>query len=411
MSGLGGGGFRFDTNAPSFTRKTTTPSFKFNPNAPLTGPIGKVITDLATGGKNVAGYIEERGGKNTFVYVQSKSLNLPAAAYVMDTLGTDKDLYNIFTNLPWDHWFLTYTTNNEDVVRVTDATLEPWVDDTRPLNGATLSVLGGDRAILEPIPGGGLYDTAERLAAGGKGNTGRDKGLERALRYYLLAGHSLLGLCAEGGYSQGNYIAALMVGDTGKILSFGVNSSYWHHGEVNMLFNYFSREGNSTKPKFEEKTIVFSTLTPCKQCTDYLLACRPTKSHIYIGQEDTGSFGEEGANYFEFLDDVTKPLQIQPIDGGLKRVALHSHLSNQIRNKRGTVAKNIGRYCQEILKQSKEFFVKKTHKDRDDLKREDKKGVEKDRNKEEQDLKRDVLSYLAAWLDTVNLTVREVGTP
>jgi hypothetical protein len=377
-------------------KTTTTPPSKSTPTPAPTGtPIGEVIKGLATGGKNVAGYIEKSGEKKTFVYVLSESLNLPAAAYVMDTAG--KAAKTVYTNLANDHWILTYT-KRRPLYCVTDETADPRVDVTRPLGGAKLSVLGGDRASLEPIPGGGLYAAAKRLAGGGKGNVakGKDNGLERALRYYMLAGYSLLGLCAEAGYSEGNYIAALMVSDTGKILSFGVNSGFFHHGEVNMLFNYFSRPGNSTKAKFEENTIVFSTLTPCKQCTDYLLACKPTESHIYIGQADTGEFGKEGAKYFEFLDKVTKPPNIMAMySSTLKKEALHSHLSSKMNTEEGMIAKQIGLKCKETLLGSAKTFVAKTLKDR-----------EGQGDPEEQALKHAVLTYLAGWLGTVSLTVR-----
>jgi tRNA(Arg) A34 adenosine deaminase TadA len=361
--------------------------------------VAVTMAGLAKTGKNIAGYVPT--GTSELNYFVSDNVNLPAVAYLLDSIPECKKAL-IFTDLPDKHWILTYT--GRTVKRVADlGSLSPKdkrkvpdIKSTKELTGLRLKTLAGDRAITAPIPGGGLYDAALRLkGSGGKGTpaTGRNKGLERALRYYMLGAYSLLGLCADAGYSEGNYIAAVMVNDKGSILSFGVNTGWFHHGEVNMLLNYFSKDGNKTSETFAENTIVFSTLTPCQQCTNYLLACKPTKSHIYIGQEDTGEFGKAGAAHFEFLDKVTKAPMLLPIQGdALRGRAVHSHLASKMSEGEGTIASKIGENCKTILKGTVNAIDHKLHKSRDT-------------SSEEQAIKEAVLHYLGMWLLTVTLSV------
>jgi tRNA(Arg) A34 adenosine deaminase TadA len=363
----------------------------------VTPPAPKTLADafkaLAGTEYNVAGYLEGNSGSTVLRYIRTKNVNTPAVAIVLDSVP--ETARPVYTNLSPDHWILTYT--GKDVVCVTPAHSQ-LVNSATAIDSPKLALVGGDRASTQPITGGGLYGAAERLCSGKKGTTKSEHALEAVVRYYMLAAYSLLGICADAGYSDGNYIAAIMVDDKGSILSFGVNSGWFHHGEVNMLLNYFSKSGNGLKTTYPENTIVFSTLTPCRQCTKYLLATKPAKSIIYIGQEDTGDFGKEGADHFSFLDQVTKPPRmVSPVTGSaLHKVEIHSHLSSKMVKGKGTTASQIGKNCKQALLGSANTLVKKTLKDRSG------------KDPEEQAIKDGVLSYLTYWLGTVDLTKRKI---
>lgn len=273
---------------------------------------------------NIAGYIDD---KSAFQWCRKKTRgNLPAAAYVADHLvasGKNLRKSTIYTSLHSDHWIRTYFSNSILSFDVIDAkTTVQTFDITSPRTDFMLKLFSTFDQLDAPFPGGGLYDAAATdLSLSGAQQaklSGERKGRIRALRYYMLAAYSLLGLCKSGGYAGGNYVAALMVGDTGQILSYGVNNGQsagsFHHAEVNMLLDYFRRNPDATS--FPEKSIVFSTLTPCEQCTRYLKDARPTESLIYFGQLDTGKQGNAGTAISKAFDTVTKPVRGSQVNSG-----------------------------------------------------------------------------------------------
>src|SRR5262249_23757606 len=115
------------------------------------------------------------------------------------------------------------------------------------------------RDVAAPLSGG-LYAAAKTVSTRGAPlpNPKDRPPLEKVLQYYMLATFGLLSLCQKVAYKGlNNYVAAMVVGDDGKILSAGVNVGSYKHAEVSTLLSYCSRTG---KDKFPAKSIVFSTL-------------------------------------------------------------------------------------------------------------------------------------------------------
>jgi tRNA(Arg) A34 adenosine deaminase TadA len=390
------------------------------------------IMELAAadgGSRNIAGYLETTSTVTKTAklhYVATKNLNLPAAAYVLDTMKTlSSPKAKVYTNLPADHWLTTYTDRTmviagdglEKTTNVTEAVEIP---------APTLSLIAGDRLGSTPVSGG-LFDAAlslynartpvavdglgeqaaaqSRFDTGGPGSTGGEsdelRGKKQALRYYMLAAYALLAICNESDHG-GNFIAALMVNDQGQIVSYGVNSkgitNPWHHGEVNMLLNFFNSAGNQAKTNFGEKMLVFSTLTPCQQCAKYLQDSRPPdgKALIFIGQHDTGAMGYKGAEHGVFMHEVIKApnWKIRTVERGVfAKEAVHIKLAQQMDSGK-TVAMQIGTKGKTELLNAANTLVGKILKSRNDT--------------AEQIVKQNVLNYLGMWLGTVNLGVRTV---
>ena len=243
---------------------------------------------------NVAGYV--RGTE--FLYMESTNKQLPAAIPILQSLSAERSP-DIYTNLPSKHWLRTYADRSVHQVGKTTGTSEKHkAVGAMEITPRKLTLAHDLPHIDPPDVAGPLTDGLYRAASdlygmvperpGGVGSAHR-----RALRYYLLACYGLLDICQEFGYAGlNNYVAALMIDDTGKILSWGVNTGFFRHAEVSMLHNYFCR--NPDKTTIPDKTIVFSTLTPCEQCTEYLKAAQTPNTLIYFGQEDPGGKGKKG---------------------------------------------------------------------------------------------------------------------
>ena len=250
---------------------------------------------------NVAGYLVE--GK--FYYLESTNKALPAAVQFLQSTPREKHIY---TNLRTDHWLRTYLRQVHDHNQSKRSTGSQRT--TKEAEFAPV-VASAFPAYLEPpdLPApltGGLYQAAWDLKSGAEraDAASRTRGLRRILRYYMLTTYSLLDMCRFASYEGlGNYVAALLVSDKGEILSAGVNTGSYRHAEVSMLHAYF--HSNPTATTYPENTIVFSTLTPCKQCTGYLKDTKPVESVIYFGQEDPGKFGSVGKEISFQLASVT----------------------------------------------------------------------------------------------------------
>jgi tRNA(Arg) A34 adenosine deaminase TadA len=388
---------------------------------------------------NIAGYIDDR---NTFQYHVSQSENLPAAAVVFDLIGRNKMKGGkVYTNLRKAHWIYTYTSGAEgeggnDLIYIEDANVAAMDTGLLTRGNGKVRVLAGEGASPGPVRGGGLFQAARSLhdsdapvSYRGSNDHSRDKGLHRALRYYMLAAYALLGKSTEAGYSEGNYIAGLLVDDEGRILSYGVNSGWFHHGETNMLLHYFS--DHPGQPKLPSNTILFSTLTPCKQCSKYIEATRPGDSVIFIGQEDTGGRGREGEKFGVHLSAVTDPIRnrvakpiMQERDTGkvrsvggawgqpktteriMERVQVgekveKSNLETLLAQKMkegATIAEQIGKHCGELLVESRGTFTHKHAKVRD-------------QRLDDQLIKYQVLDYLNTWMNRVKLQsfLKQIG--
>ncbi len=381
---------------------------------------------------NIAGYIDDN---RRFRYQVSSNENLPAAAIVLDLVGKKQGM--IYTNLRRNHWIYTYTSaiggeGGTDLMYVDDS--NAVASESRSMAGRpSVRVLAGVGSNPGPLrDAGGLFQAAKGLHdserkviyTGAEKVHTREKGLHRALRYYMLAAYAVLGKCAQSNYDGGNYIAALLVDDSGRILSYGVNSGWFHHGETNMLLNYF--RANSAAGKFPSNTIIFSTLTPCKQCSKYLQDTRPAESVIFIGQEDTGSRGREGEKFGVHLSAVTDPVRsrvatpimktevigtktvkgawgkpdstvnvTREVPSGQEKVE-HFLVETLLSGKMGegaSVAEQIGQKCKEVLIQSRGTLTYKSSKVRP-----------KGEGNDDQLVKSQVLEYLNTWIGDVALT-------
>ncbi len=372
---------------------------------------------------NIAGYIDRDG---VFQWHVSGHDNLPAAVTVFDVVGK-RTTGVVYTNLRKNHWLYTYTSGEggNDLVYIDDKSAS--ADAERIIGGVgngKVRVLADDGPGPGPLRApGGLYQAAKSLHDSqapvkyeGENHT-RDKGLHRALRYYMLAAYALLGKCrATEETDVWNYIAALLVDDEGRILSYGVNSGWFHHGETNMLLNYFRAHSNVAT--FPANTIVFSTLTPCKQCSTYLQGARPANSVIFIGQEDSGARGREGEKFGVHLSAVTDPIRYRTVtetwnnvvigrkppvgwakvgepitekrrgEDKVEKHPLEEHLSKQMKEG-ASVADQIGRECQDILTHARGTFEYKS-------------GKRRNNDGGEQSVKAQVLEYLNTWIASVN---------
>lgn len=256
-----------------------------------------------TGGANIAGFID---GKN-FKYYESSSTKLPAVVNALQAKAKSNKA-TIYTNSLEALWIKHYplikvkhmdalkSAEGDGAVEVT-----PVVQVTKKWPRRL-----GAMALAAPLAGGGLYAAAAGLSKDLDLPAGsRKKGLARALRYYMLAAYSLVDISSEESYEGlRNYVGALLVSDQGKILAAGINTGSYRHAEVSMLLSYF--RDNPTATTIPERSIIFSTLTPCRGCTGYLSAARSTDSVIYFGQEDTGKDGKVGARISAQLSAKTK---------------------------------------------------------------------------------------------------------
>jgi tRNA(Arg) A34 adenosine deaminase TadA len=360
--------------------------------------------------ENIAGYFDATDGYRFKWCKRASASSLPAAAYVLDHLknaGLSPRKTSIFTTLKSNHWITTYFDNVFTLDQIgSHLQCNNFSHPNQPVQAffKNDSLEKGGRLELNLIAGSGpatpplaesLFDAAGNVLdltnedqAKLKGSA---RGLTRSLRYYMLAAYALLGLAKQNGYSGGNYVSAILVGEFGNILSYGVNngqaSASYHHAEVNMLLSYFQR--NPTATTVPEKTIVFSTLTPCAQCTSYLQDSRSGNCYIFFGQEDTGSMGNAGKSISDALDAVTKPVRGSQINQGLvNKWAIANGLENCMG--KGSVATQIGdempgRFLQTALN----ALQSKTGKKRDD--------------DAEDAVKKAVLTYLNNWVHSVGL--------
>lgn len=348
--------------------------------------------------RNIAGYLT---GDDEFLWVsRPRQSVLPAAAYLADYIvaqGWSLRNTNIYTSLPANHWITTYFKNIKTVGDAKGVRYESYdsrvsLDDTA--GTLELKLFSGFDQAPAPIPGGGLYEAAEKgltLSIEQQGKlTGSRRARIRALRYYMLAAYSLLGLCKRMGYEGGNYVAAMMVSDTGQVLSFGVNNGQaagsFHHAEVNMLLSYF--DANRDSVKYPDKTIIFSTLTPCAQCTAYLKDARPANSFIYFGQMDTGSMGMAGAEggFSKAFDALTKPVRGSELNVGVvNKFQISSGLANCMSASK-SIATQIGNADPSAyLETALSALERKSEKARDG---------------EESEIKGSVLAYLRAFVNS-----------
>ncbi|MEF7612609.1 hypothetical protein V4F39_01720 [Aquincola sp. MAHUQ-54] len=360
------------------------------------------------GTDNVAGYLS--GGKTNrrFNYFRSSSAALPAFVNALEAAGRAK----VYTNLdpaPWPKHIVQNIKGKASLqLHEGDGALEvtPAEQAVRKWPSRVISTSGA-----APVGGGGLHAaarglmTSATLAAEGS----RERGLQRALRYYMLATYALVDISGEESFKGlNNYIGAMLVGDDGAILAAGINTGSYRHAEVSMLLSYF--RSHPTATALPAKSVVFSTLTPCKQCTAYLTAVKASDTVIYFGQKDTGKDGRAGEKIGKQLSEKTSAPHGRsktaltgtvPDEGGLgvvatgtasgiHKVAIDQGLTSCMGS--GSIAGQIGEAgdSREILRSTSDALIHKTVKDRSG-------------SDAEAQLKQAVLTYVTGWLGRVTL--------
>lgn len=342
-------------------------------------------------------------------YFESPHTMIPAAAYMLNcSTYKNKDL---FTNLAPNNWILEYTKRS---VRHTGQYRDSRRRDVSAKQVQLKPIASLDLPPLLTYPdnsaplAGGLYDAA-KAAVGRKALPDRSTVSvnEKLLRYYMLAAYSLVAMSAEMDYEGlGNHVGTIMVDDNGKIIAAGVNTGYYRHAEVTTLIDYFSKNSGATK--FPERTIVFSTLTPCEQCTKYLETSAPTESVIYFGQLDTGSSGKAGLRLGPALSSVTKaPRGVEKVReeiavtdsdadpsgvaSTITRTSIHktqlsAKLSSCVDSGQGNIAKQITQsaVATATMRSAADSLIRKAFKARGDG--------------EDDAAKSKVLQYLTSWL-------------
>jgi tRNA(Arg) A34 adenosine deaminase TadA len=268
-------------------------------------------------GKLVAGVLDSYKDKgywyNDFTYVVTpEKAAVPAHVYMHNwCLNNGRRNATIWVNTMGDYDWLntygTYFTVLPDHYREAGYKL----DNTYPLTGGSLYLNDTfTQTTLGPEPGlSGLY--AQEIAETD------NKGLNRARRYYMLASYCLLAKANDfthRGIEVNNLVGAILVSDSGKILSFGVNTGQYRHAEVNTLLNYFRRTGETTLPA---KSTLFSTLKPCLMCSTYIERSLPGDSPtlVWFGQMDPGPAGSAKAEVSKAFDSGkgNKPVKVPTV--------------------------------------------------------------------------------------------------
>ena len=328
---------------------------------------------------NVAGYIHG----DRFYYLESDNKALPAAVNFLER--PECKGIHIYTNLRRDHWLRTYrdrcvhhaTRVQGNQGRHAAAGKKVLQYKSVPRTAFTPAIAPPD--LPAPITEGFFQAASDISAMVPARDAGRSLAIRRSLRYYMLATYSILDMCRLEAYEGiGNYVAAIMVADTGQILACGINTGQYRHAEVSMLQDYFRR--NPKTDTFPENTTIFTTLTPCKQCTGYLTDTRPGNSLIYFGQEDPGRFGSAGKEISLQLAQMSAPpnahvkveelvgsgISVTPGASGVHKAAMATGLANCVSG--GNVASQIGSSdsAKALLRGATRALENKLAKDRGD---------------------------------------------
>lgn len=125
--------------------------------------------------------------------------------------------------------------------------------------------------------------------------------LARSLRLYALATRTLIASSALSGFAGvHDHVGAILVSDAGAILAARINTGSYRHAEVSLLLSWF--RDNPEARTLPAKSIVLSTLIPCRQCTRYLSLAKAPDTLVRFDEADEGRSGRVGERIAERID-------------------------------------------------------------------------------------------------------------
>ena len=256
------------------------------------------------GDDSVAGYLEPgrtAGDPHRFVHWRSSNPMLPAFVNCLEDGGDMRRIYTNHEQAPWARP-RGPGVKRRDNLRADggDGALmvEPVLVTTRRWP-ARVGGSGGPA----PLPGGlhaAARSSAESVGASKAHGEADASAPPRLLRHYALAARTLIALSAASRFAGvHDHVGAILVSDRGAILAAGINTGSYRHAEVSLLLSWFrDHPGARTLPA---KSIVLSTLTPCRQCTRYLSLAKAPDTLIRFDEADAGRSGRVGERIAEQL--------------------------------------------------------------------------------------------------------------
>jgi len=267
------------------------------------------IHDAAHRDDSIAGYLEpgERPGTgpSRFIYWRSSQPMLPAFVNCLEDGGDMRRVYTNHEQAPWAR------PRGPGVKRRGNLhphdgdgslTVEPVAMNSRRW---PVRVVGDGGPA--PLPGG-LHAAARAASEGhGAGDGLVSDTLARSLRHYALATRTLVAASASSAFTGvHDHVGALLIDDGGAILAAGINSGSYRHAEVSLLLSWF--RDNPEARALPPKSVVITTLTPCRQCTRYLSLVMASDTVILHDEADHGRSGRVGERIARPLDlrDATR---------------------------------------------------------------------------------------------------------
>ena len=256
-------------------------------------------------GDDMAGYLQpprSPGDPHRFLYWRSRNAMLPAFVNCLEDGGDMRRIYTNRERAPW-------VRPRGPGVKRRDNLRPDTGDGCLPIEPVPMASRRWPARVSGPEgPAplrGGLHAAAQSAVRGGSpGGGGSGRGASepiRPLRLYALATRTLIEASAASGFAGvHDHVGALLVGDDGAILAAGINTGSYRHAEVSLLLSWFRDHPEaSTLPA---RSVVFTTLTPCRQCTRYLSLARAPDTLIRFDEADAGRSGRVGERIAERLD-------------------------------------------------------------------------------------------------------------
>ena len=268
------------------------------------------------GDGDVAGYLRPSDRSpddpHRFVYWRSSNAMLPAFVNCLEDGGDMRRVYTSHERAPW-------VRPRGPGVKRRDNLRPDAGDGSLPIEPVPMTTRRWPARVAGPAGpaplAGGLHAAALAAARGagtgavGTGSVGTGGGdggdraseLIRSLRHYALATRTLIESSARSGFAGlHDHVGALLVSDAGAILAAGINTGSYRHAEVSLLLSWFRDHPRArTLPA---RSVVFTTLTPCRQCTRYLSLAMAPDTLVLFDEADTGRAGRVGERIAERLD-------------------------------------------------------------------------------------------------------------